>query len=235
MYPSSICCMSVSLRISFIHKSYLFNSVTFLEYLQYLTISHSWWWSDRKTDKSLWGQVMTAPAFSCFAATIPYGKGGQIEEAIGPQPTQTRPWILSTELSAKTLVLCEGRKKRDRKGGGEETWLGNLNGTTLSHCMGVWAIVQSITDTALKQQGEGEDHTTAALRDFPKLNSSLTLCVNNAIRRRQLAFKINCRWDSTLLYNTTITSKMGYATREPVCNQIHFCYSLCDTSPLEGL
>lgn len=106
--------------------------------------------SDGEMEKSLWGKVMTAPVFSHFAATIPYGKGGQREEAIGSDPTQARPWILSTKLYAKTLVLCEGRKEGDRKGGGEETWLGNLNGTTLSHCMGGWAKVQSITDTALK-------------------------------------------------------------------------------------
>lgn len=136
--------------LNIIHDSFLVHLfLSFLAYLQYLSVSQLMmkWWKDGEVSLR---KRNDCPWFSCFAATIPYGKGGQIEEAIGPHPTQTRPWILSTELSAKTLVLCEGRKKGDRKGGGEETWLGNLNGTILSHCMGVWAMVQSITDTALK-------------------------------------------------------------------------------------
>lgn len=106
----------------------------------------SWKWQK----KSFWGKVTTAPVFRHFEEVSPYGRGGQTEATTGSHPTPAQPRILSTKLYAQTLVLCEGKEEEDRKGGGEETWLGNLNGTTLSHCMGGWAELQDFTDTALK-------------------------------------------------------------------------------------
>lgn len=94
-----------------IYHSFLLQLVFLLFLYVYSKSIHLWqlmkWWKGGEVSLK---QSNDCPWFSCLQQPSHMGEGAE-EEAAGPRPTQTQPWILSTELSAKTPVLCEGRKK----------------------------------------------------------------------------------------------------------------------------
>lgn len=102
--------------------------------------------------KSLGAKIVTARGLA--ASQIPSHmdgqKGAERRGTLAPVQHQHNPESLARCSVPEHQLCVKAERRRYGREGGEETWLGNLNGTSLSHCMGVWDMIQSITDTALK-------------------------------------------------------------------------------------